>query len=216
MFDSESALALLKQTTTAIARMMGDRCEVVLHDLRSPESSIVAIEHGEITGRTVGDPSTNLGLPAFNDPYGDYDKFNYRSTTRAGKTLKSSSVYLKDPSGRIFAALCINYDISEMVIASNVLRDFIATEDQVEEHFASDINDVITRILDETLQATGNALLLGDKEERLKLIRILHEKGVFSVKGTVDRVAALLGVSRVTVYGYLNEVQATRRANTVG
>ena len=216
MFDPESEIKFLQQTVTVIARMMGDRCEVVLHDLRSPESSIVAIEHGEITGRTVGDPSTNLGLPAFNDPYGDYDKFNYRSTTRAGKTLKSSSVYLKDPSGRIFAALCINYDISEMVIASNVLRDFIATEDQVEEHFASDINDVITRILDETLQATGNALLLGDKEERLKLIRILHEKGVFSVKGTVDRVAALLGVSRVTVYGYLNEVQATRRANTVG
>ena len=216
MFDSESAFKFLQQTVSALARIMGDKCEVVLHDLRSPESSIIAIEHGEITGRKVGDPSTNLGLPVFNNPYGEYDKFNYRSTTRSGKILKSSSVYFKDPSGRVFAALCINYDISEMVIASNLLRDFTATEDQVEEHFATDINEVITRILDETLEATGNALLLGDKDERLKLIRALDDKGVFSVKGTVDRVAKLLGVSRVTVYGYLNEVQAMKRANVIG
>lgn len=215
MFDSESALKFLQQTVDAIGRMMGDKCEVVLHDLRSPESSILAIEHGEITGRKVGDPSTNLGLPVFNNPYGDYDKFNYRSTTRAGKILKSSSVYFKDPSGRVFAALCINYDISEMVIASNLLRDFTATEDQVEEHFATDINEVITRILDETMETVGNALLLGDKDERIKLIRALDDKGVFSVKGTVDRVAKLLGVSRVTVYGYLNEVQAMKREHVI-
>lgn len=216
MFDSEAAIKFLQQTVTALGRMMGDKCEVVLHDLRSPETSIIAIEHGEVTSRKVGDPSTNLGLPVFNNPYGDYDKFNYRSTTSSGKILKSSSVYFKDPSGRVFAALCINYDISEMVIASNLLRDFTNTEDQVEEHFTTDINEVITRILDETLEATGNALLLGDKDERLKLIRTLDDKGVFSVKGTVDRVAKLLGVSRVTVYGYLNEVQAMKRTNVIG
>ncbi|PSR26068.1 MAG: hypothetical protein C7B43_15115 [Sulfobacillus benefaciens] len=215
MFDAEIAMGFLKQTTVALGNLLGEKCEVVLHDVRFPESSIVEIVHGDITGRKVGDPSTNLGLPVINNPYGDYDQYNYRTKTRSGKTLKSSSIYFKDPSGRIFAALCINYDISELLIASNVLRDFTSTATQVEEHFATDINEVITRILDETVDARGNELLLGDKDERLKLIRALDDKGVFSVKGTVDRVAKMLGVSRVTVYGYLSEVQAMKRDNII-
>lgn len=215
MFETEMAMRFLKRTVVALGNLLGEKCEVVLHDVRTPESSIVAIVHGDITGRKVGDPSTNLGLPVINNPFGDYDQYNYRSKTRTGKTLKSSSIYFKDPSGRIFAAMCINYDISEMMIAANVLRDFTATGNQIEEHFATDINEVITRILDETVEATGNGLLLGDKDERLKLIRALDDKGVFSVKGTIDRVAKLLGVSRVTVYGYLSEVQAMKRDNII-
>ncbi|PSR21439.1 MAG: hypothetical protein C7B45_10850 [Sulfobacillus acidophilus] len=215
MFDYESAIGFLQQTVTALARMMGDKCEVVLHDLRSPESSIIAIEHGNITGRKVGDPSTNLGLPVFEHPYGNHDKFNYRSTTRSGKILKSSSVYLKDPSGRVFAALCLNYDISEMVAASNLLREFTTTDEQVEEHFATDIDDVITKILDEALGSMGSAVMFGDKDERVRLVRVLHEKGVFSVKGSVDRVANLFGVSRVTVYGYLSEVQSLKQPKSM-
>ncbi|MCY0877935.1 MAG: PAS domain-containing protein [Firmicutes bacterium] len=215
MFDDQAAILLLKQVVSALGRVLGDKCEVVLHDLRSPESSIVEIVHGEITGRQVGDPSTNLGLPIFNNPYGDYDQYNYRAKTRSGRTLKSSSIYLKDPSGRIFAAICINYDITDLMVATNILRDFVATEDQIDEHFATDINELITQILDETIESQRTALALGDKEERLKLIRMLYDRGVFSVKGTVDRVANLLGVSRVTVYGYLSEVQAMKKDNIV-
>jgi predicted transcriptional regulator YheO len=216
MFDQESAIGFLQQLVTALAQMMGDKCEVVLHDLRSPESSILAIEHGNITGRKVGDPSTNLGLPVFDNPYGNYDKFNYRSTTRSGRILKSSSIYLKDPSGRVFAALCLNYDISEMLVASNFLREFTTTDDQIEEHFATDINDVITKILDDALETMGNAVLFGDKDDRVKLVQLLNEKGVFSVKGSIDRIANLFGVSRVTVYGYLNEVQALKPPKILG
>lgn len=199
-----------------MGNIMGDKCEVVLHDLRSPESSIIAIVHGEITGRKVGDPTTNLGLPVLNNPYGDYDKYNYKSRNHSGRLLRCSSVYLKDPDGRIFAAICANYDISELSVATNILRTLTVTQDEeVNENFATDINDVISRILDETLQTNSNAVLSGDKEDRIKLIQTLESKGVFTVKGAVDRVAKLLGVSRVTVYGYLNEVQAMKFDNFI-
>ncbi len=210
MFNDDMGLEFLKQVVGALGRLLGDKCEVVLHDLRSPESSVIAIAHGEITGRKVGDSSTNLALPVLKDPFGEHDKFNYRSVTRSGRTLKSSSVYFKDPEGRVFAALCVNYDISEMQMVANVLQEFTQTEYQENEHFANDINEVINRILEETFEANRTALLLNDKDERLNLIADLNDKGVFSVKGAVDRVAAMLGVSRVTVYGYLNEVQARK------
>ena len=41
----------------AIAVQFGSNCEVVVHDLETndPERSIVAIENGHVTGRSVGD-----------------------------------------------------------------------------------------------------------------------------------------------------------------
>ncbi len=181
MFSDDMGLEFLKQVVGALGRLLGDKCEVVLHDLRAPESSIIAIAHGEITGRTVGDSSTNLALPVLKDPFGEHDKFNYRSVTRSGRTLKSSSVYFKDHEGRVFAALCVNYDISEMQIVANVLQEFTQTEYQENEHFANDINEVITRILEETFEANRTALLLNDKDERLNLIADLNDKGVHAI-----------------------------------
>jgi predicted transcriptional regulator YheO len=103
-----------------------------------------------------------------------------------------------------------------MLVASNFLREFTTTDDQIEEHFATDINDVITKILDDALETMGNAVLFGDKDDRVKLVQLLNEKGVFSVKGSIDRIANLFGVSRVTVYGYLNEVQALKPPKILG
>lgn len=38
----------------------------------------------------------------------------------------------------------------------------------------------------------------------------LDEKGVFRIRGSVDRIAKKLGTSRYTIYNYLGSVRATR------
>ena len=45
-----------------LAEMFGPDCEVVLHDVRRLPHSIVAIENGDVTGRTVGDVPTDRML----------------------------------------------------------------------------------------------------------------------------------------------------------
>ena len=45
------------------------------------------------------------------------------------------------------------------------------------------------------------------KTQRIAFISELERKGVFEVKGSVERVAQLLGISVFTVYSYLKEVQ---------
>lgn len=212
MSDADRTIAILMKIVPSLGMLLGDKCEVVLHDLRAPESSIIAIVNGQITGRKVGDPSTNLGLPVFENPYGDYDKYNYRAQTRTGKILKCSSLYFKDETGRVCAALCLNYDISELLTAENILKDFVATEAAVDETFATDIGEVISKILEDTIIAANKPVTQMDKDERLKLIQALDEKGIFSVKRSIDRVASILGVSRATVYGYVNEIQATSKS----
>lgn len=45
-----------------IAEMFGKKCEVLIHDFRNPQHSIMAIENGHVTGRKIGDPITDLAL----------------------------------------------------------------------------------------------------------------------------------------------------------
>ena len=48
---------------------------------------------------------------------------------------------------------------------------------------------------------------IGVLPRRLNVIAFMDSKGLFLVKGAVDRVAEKLGISRVTVYSYLEEVR---------
>src|SRR5512142_860148 len=97
----------------AIAQTVGPRCEVVLHDLRAADrlgSTIVWIENGQVTGRRVGGPTTNLGLEALRTGDPNPDRFNYRTKTADGRELRSSSVYFRNGRGEIIGALCVNVD----------------------------------------------------------------------------------------------------------
>jgi predicted transcriptional regulator YheO len=208
--DEHAALEFLKQVVKALAAMLGDRCEVVLHDLHRPESSIVAIEHGEITGRKVGDPSTNLGLPILKNPYGDYDQYNYRSRSPSGRLLKSSSVYFKNGEGRVFAALCINWDISTLSAAAEALADLVGTKEQIDEHFATDVHDLVGTLVDQALSLVNKPVEHMDKDDKLRVLEWLDDRGVFTVKRALDWVAQVLGISRATAYAYLSLIQARR------
>ena len=45
------------------------------------------------------------------------------------------------------------------------------------------------------------------RDEKIELIRFMDQKGLFLIKGTVDRVAKRMGISKVTVYSYLDEIK---------
>ncbi|MBD2844804.1 PAS domain-containing protein [Paenibacillus sp. IB182496] len=206
----EDVFALARPLIRAIAGALGPQCEIVLHDMRTLEHSIIAIENGHITGRQVGDSSTNLGLQVVSEPEQDGDILNYRAKSRDGKTLKSSSLYLYDQTGQAVGAICINCDITELELAANVLNRFVRTERQVEETFSGDIGDVIEALLEQGLALVDKPVAYMHKADKLKLLQFLDSKGTFNVKRSMDRVAQFLGVSKFTVYNYLEEVRGQK------
>ena len=48
------------------------------------------------------------------------------------------------------------------------------------------------------------------KEEKVKVVEMLDDRGIFLVKGAVDVVALALAVSKYTVYNYLEEARALK------
>jgi predicted transcriptional regulator YheO len=210
----EKYFAFLETVVAALARMHGPRCEVVLHDLRRPSSSIIAIENGSISGRSVGDPSTSLVLPVLRDPYGDHDKLGYRSQTPSGQPLKSSSVYFKDDTGRIFAAICLNWDISALLTAQEALAELVKTTETVREDHYTDTNSFLESVLDDVLGSAPVPARL-PRAEKLRIISVLKDRGVFDIRRAADRVAIRLGVSRASVYAYLSEAETRAGARVV-
>jgi predicted transcriptional regulator YheO len=206
----------------AIARTIGPRCEVVLHDYREWDrsgSTIVWIENGHVTGRHVGGPTTNLGLEAMRAGYASADRFNYLSRARDGRTLRSTSIYFQNRTGKLIGSLCINVDVDAFVTARAALDALLGVEAEPTgdadetETFGTDIGEVLDAQIQAALSRTGKPLPSLTREDRVAVVRHLDEKGAFLVKRAADRIARSLGMSRVTVYAYLEEARATDASN---
>lgn len=212
--DFAAAHWMLAPLMEAIAAVGGPHCEVVLHDLTTGdlEHSVYAIINGHVSGRSVGGPSTNLGAEVLRDQEKDHDTFGYRGRTSDGRELISSSVYYRDHDGQIIAALCINRDLSPVQGAMASLAELIpenpgSVPDAPQELVGPDVTSVLEDMITEAIAATGKPAVAMSKSDRIAVLRLLEDRGAFHIKRAVEKVSARLGVSRVTTYGYLDEVR---------
>src|SRR6202043_839882 len=84
--------------TAALGETFAPLCEVVLHDLTDPEHAIMQIENN-LSGRSVGDSATEMGLARMADPTFPDVVANYSNSFADGRPVKSTSIGLRDKSG---------------------------------------------------------------------------------------------------------------------
>lgn len=194
-----------------IAAEFGEKCEVVLHDLtKEYDSTIVAIEHGYITGRKVGDCGSNLGLEVLRGTVKNGDRYNYVTQTKDGKILRSSSIYIRNDKGKTIGAICINFDITDLIMAKKTLETITMhdLETDIKEVFVEDVNDLLDYLIKECQKEIGIPVLHMTKEDKIKAIKFLDERGTFLIKKAGDAVCQFLDISKFTLYSYLNEIRA--------
>lgn len=214
---ADRVTSVLAPVVAGLAKALAPRTEVVLHDLTKLPNSIVAIG-GQITGRGVGGPATDLGLRVFRSGWSE-DLIGYRTELDDGLVMRSSSVFLRAASGRPVACLCINADISSLVAARDVLTTLtnaVAVDPTAnstlaanQETFAMSIDTLAEGILRDAIAEVGLPLHLMKKVHKVEVVRELDRRGFFTIREAADLVAQRLKVSRFTVYNYLNEVQGS-------
>ncbi|MFJ8792477.1 helix-turn-helix domain-containing protein [Streptomyces sp. NPDC102462] len=69
--------------------------------------------------------------------------------------------------------------------------------------------DSLERILAAMERKQGRPLADLDRKAKQEVVRVLEARGAFSVRHGVETVAGALGVSRFTVYNYLNREKET-------
>lgn len=203
-------LAILVQMVAGLQATLGRTAEVVVHDFRTPAHSVIAIA-GNVTGRKVGAPLTDRLLEVYRK-HGDSapDIINVRTRTRNGMLLRSTTVFIRNRNGKIVGSLGVNLDQSEYEVAARLLADVLGTGDSNPDEaidFSVDVNEMMQSMIESGLALVGRPPQLLNREERVSLVRALETRGLFLIKGAVEEVAKRIGISRFTLYGYLDEVR---------
>ena len=198
-----------------IAQTFGKNCEVAIHDLTQPESSVVYVANGTVTGRREGQSFNHL-IPQvlLSKKFKDDCTVNYTFETETGKKVKSSSALIRNLDGEVVGMLCVNCDLTTSYLLQDALNDFLplsaseaaaAEEEQQEQGVLSIVDELINNIIG--TKAVGSL----KRKDNLEMIRFMDEKGIFLVKGAIDKVAEAMGVSKVTIYSYLDDVREKRK-----
>ena len=204
----------LKAIMHTIAKQFGTNCEVVLHNhSKGLEHSVVEIENGYVTGRKVGDSSTNLGFEIQQNNGVYQDQYGYITKLPNGKTLRSSSVYFTNSEGKVLGSLCINLDISELVKLNEYSKEMIESQskDVVNEFFAGNVNDILDNLIHEYLNSSSKPVDEMNKQDICKMLDFLNQKGAFLIRNSVPKVCALLKISKFTLYAYLKEINGENK-----
>lgn len=202
-----------KSIAKGLYQMWGEKSEMIIHDLKQPESSVVFVA-GELTDRSIGAPITDLVLRTIKNNDEPEDILNYRINTDDGRVFKSSTMFIKNEEAEVEYCLCINIDITELLMTQNLISSFTEVEsnkvkeEEQQENFAKNIDEILINLIDSAKKQVDKPIAYMNKEDKLKIIQFLDQRGAFTITKSVETVAQKLNVSKFTVYNYLKEIKS--------
>jgi predicted transcriptional regulator YheO len=194
----------------AIGEMMAPVMEVAVHDLRTPESSIIAISNGHLTGREVGDGATDLGLRRLRGEDVPDKMIGYANESPDGTKMKSSSLAIRDDEGELIGALCLNLDVSYFEQYGKFIDQLISTHesehvDDGEDFGATTPREDIRDAIDQVRISKGWVGQSLSNDQKRTIVEHLYRQGHFKKRGAVTIMADLLGLTRPSIYNYKND-----------
>lgn len=201
-----------------LGEFLGPNCEIVLHDTSTKENSVLAIANNHITGRKVGAPLTDLALKLVMDREYEHRDWvmGYVARSKDDSPLHSATFFIRDNDNGLAGMLCLNMDLSDMINARDTLNRIIsfvnkdsANAKGVHDHsetFSESIEDLTENLIVQIINGADIPPKRMTAAEKMDLVRILDERGVFLLKGTVAVVADRLAASEATIYRYLQKI----------
>ena len=200
-----------------IARHFGSDCEVCIHDLQANdlEHTICYIINGHVSGRTLGECASKIvleTLEALKKGENVSDHLGYRTHTSDGRILKSSTIFLKDETGKYRFILGINHDMTDFINAqsalSNIVENIETTDEDIYGQIPLSVNDLLDNLIEQSVKLVGKTPALMTKDEKVKAIRFLQNGGAFLITRSGDKISQFFGISKFTLYSYIDQAKA--------
>lgn len=204
----KEAFDFLDRMARGIAVMFGEQCETIVHEMDGQKVKNLAIYNGHISGRTTGSTLSIYGRDTMMDEEDpkvnlDLDYVNQMVITPSGKTMKSSTFHFRGEDYHF--ALGINYDISVMSQMSRIMDGLLRTDATLQTSLFGTGNSM-EEVFESCSEMVKRPFSQMQKADRLTLVSILKEKGFFQMQRSVPYAAERLGVTKYTIYNYLNEL----------
>jgi predicted transcriptional regulator YheO len=208
-------LELLKQIGHALAAQFGSSCEIVIHDLKKKDldRSIVFIENGHISTRKIGDGPSSVVLETVSrNPAQIEDRLSYLTKTEDGRILKSSTIYIRDDDSSIAYIFSLNYDITAFLTIDTAIQSLITSniEDEPEDGtkqpqtITHNVNELLDTLINQAFALVGKPVPLMTKDDKIMIVQYLNDAGAFLITKSGDKIASLLGISKFTLYSYMD------------
>ncbi|MGI9597531.1 MAG: helix-turn-helix domain-containing protein [Acidimicrobiales bacterium] len=68
------------------------------------------------------------------------------------------------------------------------------------------LHDALASMIRAAERDIGSSSVEWNRAEKQQVVRMLDEQGAFLLRGAVDDMARIMGVSRITIYNYLNAI----------
>ena len=203
--SNQSKLAPYLPMAAFLSAVCGDNFEVILHDVSEPETSVVAIFNGHLSGRKVGDPMTELARSLVREEVYREQDFVFFSST-----------YFFIELVELLGLICVNHDLTDLTALSSHLQNLLSAfsvpgQSTARAAYTEELDDSIpglsTTLIHNTVLRRGIPAGRMTAREKEELIGALDRQGVFSTKGAVGQAARELDISEPTVYRYLRRVR---------
>lgn len=199
-----------------ISQTFGAHCEVIIHDFSKPQSSVVYTENNVVTNRHVGESFTEYFVKEvlLSRKFHDDCCANYIMEGKEGKKIKSSTALIRDLNDRVIGAFCVNIDFTQITGFMDTLGTLLGLPKSVtaaegEAEVLPSIQEIVNDIIDKTIGDQDVDSM--SRDQKIGLIRFMYEKEIFTIKGTTEKVADRMRISKVTVYSYLDEIKKSEQ-----
>ena len=113
---------------------------------------------------------------------------------------------VRGPAAEIAAAIAVMVEEGLAAGATRVTLQAVTESAAASIHVGS-LQNALNQLIQHVEHELGGGLSGLDREARQAAVRMLDERGAFLLRKAIEDVADAMGVSRITIYNYLNAIR---------
>ena len=83
------------------------------------------------------------------------------------------------------------------------------TPEKEPEQITHNVADLLEELIEQSVKVVGKPAALMNKDDKIRAIRFLNDSGAFLITKSGPKVCTYFGISKYTLYSYLDEAKAS-------
>ena len=121
-------------------------------------------------------------------------------------------MYIRNDDNRVTYIFSLNYDITSLLTIETAIQSLISTDTTKEseaknsqpQKITHNVNELLDTLIEQALALVGKPVALMNKDDKVIVVQYLNDAGAFLITKSGDKVASLLGISKFTLYSYMD------------
>lgn len=108
----------------------------------------------------------------------------------------------------------MNYDITAVLAAENCIHSLIQTEPEEDpetdsskppQKITHNVTELLDLLIEQAIAKIGKPVAMMNKDDKVAVVQYLNNAGAFLITKSGDKISSLLGISKFTLYSYMDK-----------